>query len=89
MISTNNFSIYQYNNDDNQPILRQSVPGNSPYFSYSSDKMTINIKVLESTFNQPNSSYYIVVDDNAVKGWTSNQPLLGVLSNNWKFNTSK
>ncbi|CAB4403043.1 unnamed protein product [Rhizophagus irregularis] len=86
-ISTNNVSIYQYNNNDNIPILRQFVPGNSPYFSYSSDKKTINMKVLESTFNQPNSNYYIVVNDNVVRDWKSNNPLLGVIRNRWKFNT--
>ncbi|CAB4493243.1 unnamed protein product [Rhizophagus irregularis] len=86
-ISTNNVSIYQYNNNDGLPILRQSVPGNSPYFSYSSDKMTISMKVLGSTFNQPNSNYYIVVDGNVVRDWTSNNPLLGVERNRWKFNT--
>ncbi|CAB4403038.1 unnamed protein product [Rhizophagus irregularis] len=86
-ISTNNVSIYQYNNNDGLPILRQSVPGNSPYFSYSSDKKTISMKVLGSTFNQPNSNYYIVVDGNVVRDWTSNNPLLGVERNRWKFNT--
>ncbi|PKY25810.1 hypothetical protein RhiirB3_254580 [Rhizophagus irregularis] len=85
--STNNVSIYQYNNNDNLPILRQSVPGDSPYFSYSSDKKTLNMKVLESTFNQPNSNYYIVVNDNVVRDWKSNHPLLGVERNRWKFNT--
>jgi len=67
----------------------QSVPGNSPYISYSSDNKTINIKVLESTFNQPNSMYYIVVNDNAIKYWKSNQPLMGIERNHWRFNTSK
>ncbi|CAB5193391.1 unnamed protein product [Rhizophagus irregularis] len=86
-ISTNNISIYQYNNNNDLPILRQSVPGNLPYFSYNSDKKTINIKVLESTFNQPNSNYYIIVNDNVVRDWTSNHPLLGVERNRWKFNT--
>jgi len=56
-------------------MLRQSVPRNSPYFSYSSDKKTITMKVLKSTFNQSNSNYYIV---NVVKDLMSNQPLLDV-----------
>jgi hypothetical protein len=86
--SIKKFSIYQYNND-NLPILRQSVPGNSPYFSYSSDKKTINMKVLESNFNQPNLNYYIVINDGAVKNWASNQPIIRVERNRWKFNTSE
>ena len=47
------------------------------------------MKVLESTFNQPNSNYYIVVNGNVVRDWTSNHPLLGVERNHWTFNTSK
>ncbi|RIA86157.1 hypothetical protein C1645_856618 [Glomus cerebriforme] len=87
-ISTNNISIYQYSNDNNPPILRQSVPGNSQYLSSSPDNKIININVLESTFNQPNSYYYVVVNDNSVKDWMTNQPLLGVESKHWKFNTA-
>ncbi|GES98507.1 glycosyltransferase family 2 protein [Rhizophagus clarus] len=84
--SANYISIYQYNED--YPILRQSISGNSPLLSYSSDNMTINIKILESTFNQPNSLYYVVIDYNAVKDWKSNQPLMGIERNHWKFNTT-
>jgi len=69
--------------------LRQSVPGNSPSFIYSVDNQTINLNVLESTFNQPNAKYYIVISDNAVKDLETNQPLMGIINNVWKFNTSK
>ncbi|GBC09383.1 hypothetical protein RclHR1_08810002 [Rhizophagus clarus] len=82
--STNYISIYQYNEDT--PILRQSISGDSPLLSYSPDNTTINIEVLESTFNQPNSIYYVVVDYNAVED-KSNQPLDGIEKNQWKFNT--
>ncbi|CAG8517544.1 16437_t:CDS:10 [Funneliformis mosseae] len=84
-ISTSNISIYQNNN--NYPILRQSVPGNSPLL-YSVDNKTIILDVLESTFNQPNANYYIVINDNVVKDWKTNQPLIGIESNIWKFNTT-
>ncbi len=70
--------------------MRQSVPGNSPSFIYSADNQTINLNVLESTFNQPNAKYYIVISDNAVKDSETNQPLMGITNNNvWRFNTSK
>ncbi len=88
IISTNNISIYQDDNSGN-PILRQSVPGNSPSFIYSVDNQTINLNVLESTFNQPNAKYYIVISDNAVEDLETNQPLMGIVNNVWKFNTSK
>jgi hypothetical protein len=86
-ISTNNISIYQHNNGN--PILRQSVPGSSPFFSHSADNQTLILSVLESTFNQPNTKYYIIIDDNIVQDWKTNQPLLGLESNIWVFNTSK
>ena len=88
-VSTNNISIYQYSNDENVSILRQSIPGNSPFFSYSPDNFTINIKVLESTFNQPNSTYYIIISDNSIKDRKSNQPLIGNEETSWKFNSGK
>ncbi|RIA86161.1 hypothetical protein C1645_878851 [Glomus cerebriforme] len=85
-ISTNNISIYQYSNDNNPPILRQYITGNSQYFSSSPDNKIINIKVLESTFNQPNSYYYVVINDNLVKDRMTNQTLIVVES--WKFSTA-
>ncbi|PKY57537.1 hypothetical protein RhiirA4_411730 [Rhizophagus irregularis] len=85
-LSTNNISIYQHNNEN--PILRQSVPGSSLSLSHSADNQTLILNVLESTFNQPNAKYYIVIDDNFVQDWETNQPLLGLESNIWTFNTT-
>ncbi|RIA81069.1 hypothetical protein C1645_837559 [Glomus cerebriforme] len=85
-ISKNNISIYQ--NESGIPILRQSIPVNpSEIFSISNDSKTLNINVLESTFNQPNANYYIVIEDNAVKDRISNQPIVGVEKNFWRFKT--
>ncbi|CAI2182418.1 6647_t:CDS:10 [Funneliformis geosporum] len=64
-----------------------NVPGNSP-FIYSADNKTIILDVLESTFNQPNAKYYIVINDNVVKDWETKQPLIGIGSNIWTFNTT-
>ncbi|CAI2184724.1 7856_t:CDS:2, partial [Funneliformis geosporum] len=82
---TSNGKYLIINNSD--PILRQTVPGSSPSFIYSADNRTINISVLESTFNQPNAKYYIVIEDNVVKDLETNQPLIGIGSNIWEFNT--
>ncbi|CAG8574081.1 17486_t:CDS:10 [Funneliformis caledonium] len=83
-ISTNNISIYQHNSENS--ILRQSVPGNSQYVNRAGNQ-TIILDVLESTFNQPNAIYYIAINDNAVKDWQTNQPLIGIVNNIWKVNT--
>ncbi|CAI2174672.1 3054_t:CDS:10, partial [Funneliformis geosporum] len=88
IMSTNNISIYQDGNGKNA-ILRQSIPGNSPSsFVYSADNQSLILNVLESTFNQPNANYYIVIDDNAVKDLKTDQPLMGIQTHTWMFNTN-
>ncbi|CAG8611342.1 11793_t:CDS:2 [Funneliformis caledonium] len=83
--SINKIFIYQVNNSDS--TLRQTIPGNSLSFTYSADNRTINISILESTFNQPNAKYYIVIEDNVVNDLETNQPIIGIGSNIWEFNT--
>ncbi|CAG8660766.1 7170_t:CDS:2, partial [Funneliformis mosseae] len=88
IISTNNIFIYQ-DDSGGKPILRQSITGNAPTsFVYSADNQSFILNVLESTFNQPNGNYYIVIDDNAVKDFKTDQPLMGIQTHTWKFNTT-
>jgi hypothetical protein len=37
------------------------------------------MEVLTSTFNEPNSNYFIVIEDNAFKNKKTTQPLMGPL----------
>ncbi|CAJ0910370.1 8017_t:CDS:2, partial [Entrophospora sp. SA101] len=84
--SINNISIYQINNND-QYILRQSFPADSSYCKISDDKKSLVIQVLTSTFNLPNTNYYVVVEDGALKLSSTGQPLIGICKNIWKFTT--
>jgi hypothetical protein len=86
--SIKGISIYQYFDNGNLPTLRQFIPMESLWVTISPDKKTINVKILESTLNQPKSTFYIVVDDDAVKYYSSNQGLLGISKNHWNFKTS-
>nr|CAG8450953.1 8818_t:CDS:2 [Entrophospora candida] len=84
--TVNNISIYQINNN-NQDIFRQSFSANSEYCKISDDKKSLTIQVLTSTFNLPNTSYYVIVDNGALIKFSTDQPLTGILENVWKFTT--
>ncbi|KAF0395551.1 hypothetical protein F8M41_010214 [Gigaspora margarita] len=86
-LSAGNVSIYQTDNNNND-ILRQVVSGKNPNFcSISDDGLTVNIKVLDSTFSKPNSMFYVKVDNNFVKSRAFKEPLIGIKERIWKFNT--
>ncbi|CAH1757826.1 11645_t:CDS:10, partial [Entrophospora sp. SA101] len=85
--SINSISIYQINNDD-QNILRQSFSADSPYCKISDDKKSMTIQVLTSTLNLSNTSYFVVIGDGALKKSSTNQPLMGIRKNIWKFTTT-
>jgi hypothetical protein len=85
-ISGKNITIYQKENG--MSLLRQRIPGNEIRdVQYSDDHRTISFNVFPSTFNQAETDYFVIVDDDAVKSLESNQPLLGVEENVWRFTT--
>jgi len=45
--------------------------------------------VLPSTFNEPNSNYFVTIDDNTVKNLQNNQPIIGIGENIWHFKTGE
>lgn len=83
--SSQNVSIYQIL-DDGTDILRETYSGESNNCAVSSDN-TILLSVLPSSFNQPNSKYYVKVDSNFVKKNDTLEPLLGISKSNWIFST--
>jgi len=85
-ISTNNITIYD--NTTGIPLIRQIISeGNSKNIvKYSKDGKTIFINTLPTTFNNPNGSYYVIVDDNSVKDLKTGQPIMGIY-NIWNFYT--
>jgi hypothetical protein len=85
-ISRKNITIYQMENG--MSLLRQSIPGDKIRdLWYSEDHKTVSFKVLASTFNQAESNYSVVIEDDAIKSLESDQPLLGVEENIWHFTT--
>ncbi|CAJ0922502.1 14651_t:CDS:10 [Entrophospora sp. SA101] len=57
-------------------LLRQIFDGTSAYCKTSKDGLLVTIDVFLSTFNQPQSEYYVQVDGNFVKDKSFDEPLL-------------
>ncbi|PKK64079.1 hypothetical protein RhiirC2_811632 [Rhizophagus irregularis] len=87
-LSTANISIFQLNIDPYKPsLLRQTFSGNSKLCTIGSDNHTVHIPIFRSTFNQPDSSYYVAVENNFVISQARNEPLLGINEKTWIFST--
>ena len=72
--------------NDTKDILRETYSGESNNCQVSSDS-TITLSVLPSTFNQPNSKYYVNINANFVKQSDTLEPLPGISKYKWKFST--
>ncbi|CAG8716619.1 4641_t:CDS:2 [Gigaspora margarita] len=90
ILSSSNISIYQRVNGTGQDLLRQRFQGiSSNQFCQIDPKnnRTIIIEILSSTFNEPNSLYYVVVENNFAKRRDTNEALLGIDKNLWTMVT--
>ncbi|RIB22185.1 hypothetical protein C2G38_2243465 [Gigaspora rosea] len=90
ILSSSNISIYQYIDGTDHDLLRQRFQGDSSNQFCQidpNDNKTVIIEVLPSTFNEPNSHYYVVVENNFVKRSDSNEALLGIDKNLWTLVT--
>ncbi|RGB24226.1 hypothetical protein C1646_676525 [Rhizophagus diaphanus] len=70
-------------------IIRQTTSisdDNGDFVKFIND-YTIEIKVINSTFNQPNTNYYVLMDDGFVKSKDLQEPILGIQDNAWNFMT--
>ncbi|RGB39051.1 hypothetical protein C1646_755031 [Rhizophagus diaphanus] len=72
-------------------IIRQitSVSNDNGDFVKLIDDYTIEIKVIDSTFNQPNTKYYVLIDDGFVESKDLQEPIIGLQDNAWNFNTTQ
>ncbi|CAI2171093.1 9734_t:CDS:2 [Funneliformis geosporum] len=88
-LSTGNVSIWQTSNHDDSSLdtLRQSFPATQSQFIRFDGRRTVNITVFNSTFNTPDASYYVKVDNGFVKDLRVSQNLPGVRENLWTFKT--
>ncbi|GBC01916.1 hypothetical protein RclHR1_04390001, partial [Rhizophagus clarus] len=83
-----NISIYQQHNEEN--FLRQIFLCTSPNCVISEDFSSLAINLLTITFNIPNSSYYVEIDDNFVKYKYDGPKTIipGIKPGNWIIKTS-
>ncbi|UZO13547.1 uncharacterized protein OCT59_005044 [Rhizophagus irregularis] len=85
---TGNVSIFQLNDDKYKPgLLRQTFSGDSKLCNIGSDNRTVHIPIFESTFNQQNSTYYVLVENNFVISQERDEPLIGIRKNIWTLST--
>ncbi|CAJ0887766.1 5268_t:CDS:10 [Entrophospora sp. SA101] len=79
-LSTQNITVYKYpeNGDDLSSMtnFRQTFSASAGLCNLSNDNYTVNITVFPSTFNEPGSRYFVVINDNFVKSQPENEPLL-------------
>ncbi|GBC40317.2 hypothetical protein GLOIN_2v1834901 [Rhizophagus irregularis DAOM 181602=DAOM 197198] len=70
-------------------IIRQitSISNNNGEFVRYIDDFTIEITVIDSTFNQPNAKYYVLIDNGFVKNRNYQEPIIGIQNSGWSFIT--
>ncbi len=75
-LSIRNITIFQVN--DTNTMMRQTMSGRiSEFFSVDPDNKVISLTVLPSTFNQPNKTYAVYIENNFVKQKDTNEPMIG------------
>ncbi|CAG8493438.1 4505_t:CDS:10 [Funneliformis caledonium] len=84
-LSSKYISIYRSTNTED--IFRQKMIANDKYVTLSDDGRTLNIQVLESTFNTPNAGYFVRLEYNSIKDADNKEPLFGIKANIWRLNT--
>ncbi|CAG8472977.1 14603_t:CDS:10 [Cetraspora pellucida] len=84
--SSGNISIYQIINQNNV-LLRQTYSASSYCNVY--NYTTLSCPIFSSTFNQINSNYVVVADDNFVRMSSFNEPLRGIKMGIWHVMTSQ
>ncbi|PKY21346.1 hypothetical protein RhiirB3_524953 [Rhizophagus irregularis] len=87
-LSTVNVSIFQQNDDKYKlDLFRQTFLGDSKLCTIGSDNYTVHIPIFESTFNQQNFTYYVLVENNFVISQERDEPLIGISKNIWTLST--
>ncbi|CAG8502330.1 7793_t:CDS:2 [Paraglomus brasilianum] len=85
--ATGNVTIYA--TDGVKKYFRQSYsPISSQYCQLDKHNQTLTMDVLTSTFNQPNMTYYVVLDNGFVESMEDGEPILGISDGKWKFRTA-
>ncbi|CAG8651380.1 2949_t:CDS:2, partial [Funneliformis caledonium] len=83
--SIRNITVLQINNE--KIAIRQTTSANISEFYSELDHKTVSIKLLRSTFNQPNKKYMIYIESNFVKQSDTNEPIIGIEPFVWNLYT--
>ncbi|CAG8608838.1 2974_t:CDS:10, partial [Ambispora leptoticha] len=86
-LSSGNITIYQEGQSGSVDIFRQGVNQLSQNFQITIQDKNVSIPVLDSTFNVPNATYYVIVDTNFVRNSDTGEALLGMNKESWRFTT--
>ncbi|GES87507.1 hypothetical protein GLOIN_2v1834901 [Rhizophagus clarus] len=85
-----NITILQDDGSGNGTMRQSaSVDINNKEFVNYIDDYTIEVTVIDSTFNQPNTKYYVLIDDGFVKSKDLQEPILGIQQPVWYFMTTQ
>ena len=86
-----NVTIFQ-DDGSGHGIIRQITSLNSngydEFISHSDDDesgTTINVTVIDSTFNKPGGRYYVLIDDGFAKSRNFQEPIIGIQDSTWSF----
>ncbi|CAG8529652.1 2653_t:CDS:10 [Ambispora gerdemannii] len=84
-LSTGNVSIYKYDSD----LLRQETfaLGNIAQYDPLVGYTNVTIDVFKSTFNQPDTEYYVMVNTGFVERPGNHEAIYGIERNIWHFKT--
>ncbi|CAG8668162.1 8532_t:CDS:2, partial [Ambispora leptoticha] len=81
ILSSGNITIYQEGKYGSADIFRQGIN------RVTIQDKKVTIYVLDSTFNIPNATYYVIVDTNFVRDSNTREALLGLDKESWQFTT--
>ncbi|GBB93224.1 hypothetical protein RclHR1_21320001 [Rhizophagus clarus] len=87
VLSNGTITIFQNNGSSNPGIVRQIINGlnNNEYITINND--TVSVTIIESTFNNPGSTYYVMIEYTFVSSLLYNEPLPGLSNKIWSFTT--
>ncbi|KAF0433388.1 hypothetical protein F8M41_005073 [Gigaspora margarita] len=82
--TTSNITIYKASDNS----IRQRISTTMhDLFNISSDRLSISIKVIKSTFNEYGEQYFVKIDNNFFKGADWDEPLRGIHDGIWILKT--
>ncbi|CAG8675347.1 6396_t:CDS:2 [Funneliformis caledonium] len=84
-VSDESLSIYQIANDTY--LLRQKIQATNPKLTLDKNNRILYLTnaIYSSSFNVPGGIYCIEMEHNFVRTLSEDEPLLGILKNQWKF----